>query len=342
MVRAVFAIPGDISMATGGYAYARRVLDEARGAGLELDVLGLPASFPFPSEADLAETARALSALDPMTPVLLDGLAGGALTDGMIEACPAPVAMLCHHPLAREAGLSPAQSATLARSEAAALGAAAHVITTSDATAQILQSDYGVASDRLTVARPGTDPAPVATGTRGCAILSVGSLTPRKRHGMLLACLAPLTAQDWSLRIVGALPEPSALPALQAEAEALGLADRVEVLGPRPRADLDQLYASSDLFVLASEYEGYGMAFTEAMAHGLPVLGIDTGAVAEATLGAARLVPDNAFGDALATLIADVPERARLAAACRDAAARLPRWADTAHKIAAALRAIEP
>jgi glycosyltransferase involved in cell wall biosynthesis len=85
------------------------------------------------------------------------------------------------------------------------------------------------------------------------------------------------------------------------------------------RADrLASLYANADLFVLASHFEGYGMAFAEAIAHGLPVIGTTAGAIPETVPpNAGVLTPPGdirALSAALRRLIEDTHERHRLAA----------------------------
>ena len=83
------------------------------------------------------------------------------------------------------------------------------------------------------------------------------------------------------------------------------------------------------------------MAYAEAMAHGLAVVGCAAGAVPEATRGAAQLVQPGgavALRAALAPLIGDGAARARLAEACWQAAQGFARWPDTAARVAAVLR----
>jgi glycosyltransferase involved in cell wall biosynthesis len=98
------------------------------------------------------------------------------------------------------------------------------------------------------------------------------------------------------------------------------------------------------LFVLASRFEGYGMAYAEAIAHGLPVIGTTAGAIPDTVPAEASVLvaPDDV--DALARSLRGVIEapeqRRRMAAAARDAAGRLPTWQDSAAIFARTLEAI--
>lgn len=346
MTDAAFAVPGDLAAATGGYGYARRLLAEAPAAGVRLRHLALPGGFPHPSPADLAATGRALRGVPAGQPILIDGLALGALPAAMLFGAPGSVVALCHHPLAMETGLTPDMAGWLRAGERAALGACAHVITTSRTTAATLVSEYGVPEDRLTVAPPGTDPAPQAQGSGGpgVAIVAVGTLTPRKGHDLLVAALEGLRDLDWTLTIAGPDDrDPAHAAALRARVAAAGLGQRVRLTGALPPAALAEAYDRADLFALASLHEGFGMVYAEAMAHGLPVVGTTGGAIPEATLGAARLVPPGDAGAlraALAELIGSAAARETLAKACRQAAAKLPRWPDTARIVAQVLRGV--
>jgi glycosyltransferase involved in cell wall biosynthesis len=64
-----------------------------------------------------------------------------------------------------------------------------------------------------------------------------------------------------------------------ADIEAHGVGDRVAVLGAVPPERIVELFLESDLFGLASRFEGYGMALTEAIAHGIPVMSTLAGAI---------------------------------------------------------------
>src|SRR5262249_42312525 len=126
---------------------------------------------------------------------------------------------LIHHPLGEETGLEPATAEALRHGERRALAAACGVIATSTATARLLINDYGVNPERIAVARPGSDLSTRAgDGRRGDAVelLSVGTLTHRKGHDLLVEALARLRDLPWLCRIVGS---PDRAPAVAAALE---------------------------------------------------------------------------------------------------------------------------
>jgi glycosyltransferase involved in cell wall biosynthesis len=168
---------------------------------------------------------------------------------------------------------------------------------------------------------------------------------PRKGYDVLLAALAQVRDLSWRLTIVGARDRS---PATAAEVDAavaeLDLAHRVNLAGVVSPERLAALYAEADVFVLPSRFEGYGMAFAEALAHGVPVIGTTAGAIPETVpAGAGILVaPDDvaALATALRLLITNGEERLRLAACARAAATQLPTWPQSARLFSRVLEAV--
>ncbi|GAA4691852.1 glycosyltransferase family 4 protein [Nocardioides conyzicola] len=216
------------------------------------------------------------------------------------------------------------------------LGAVAGVVATSRWTRGWLVATYGLDPRRVIVAEPGVDPAPLAPGSAdGSALLCVGAVTTLKGYDVLAAALRTLDDLAWSCRGVGAT---SVEPALAAE-----VGDAVRLTGPLSRADLDATYAEVDLLVLASRAETYGMVVTEALAHGVPVVGSDVGGVREALGGAGVLVPPGdpeALSRALRHWLTDAEHRAEQRAAARARRTTLTGWDHTVGRVAAALEVL--
>jgi glycosyltransferase involved in cell wall biosynthesis len=343
MTPAVFAIPGDINLPTGGYMYDRRVLALLPQFGIAARHIELPGSFPDPTQEDLAETARALGAVAPGTVLVVDGLAYGALPADLISGVRAPIVALVHHPLCLEAGLSESRQKQLLGLEMTALSLAKRIVVTSAATARTLHSDFAVAGERTVVAEPGTDPAERARGSTGPPqLLSVGSVVPRKAYDVLVHALAALKDRQWRLTIAGATDRnPQALAALHAAVRETGLTDRIAVVGAVAQEGLAEMYASADAFLLPSLYEGYGMVLAEAMARGLPLVCTTGGAAAETAGAAAIKVPpgdQSALTAAIRRLLDEPDLRRRLADASWAAGQKLPRWESTARTIAGVIK----
>nr|WP_239521634.1 glycosyltransferase family 4 protein [Geodermatophilus sabuli] len=234
--------------------------------------------------------------------------------------------------------------------EAAVLGAARAVVTTSAWTRRRLLERYRVPAARLHVARPGTEPAPVSPGTPdGGRLLCVGTLSPIKGQDLLVQALGELVGLPWRATLVGSHDrDPRFAGALTRQAAAAGIADRIRLPGTRGRAALQAEYGDADLLVVPSRAETYGMVVPEALAAGVPVVATAVGGIPEALGRTADglpglLVPPEdpaALAAVLARWLTDGELRRRL----RDAALRrrptLPDWRQTAARIRDVLAAV--
>lgn len=313
-------IPGSIEQATGGYRYAKRIL-EAWGDG--------PAPVVDEDPATCLARRRADEAL------LIDGLALPALYGRLPQpAC----AALIHHPLGLETGLDPARARALLAVEASALAKIERIVVTSESTRRDLLG-MGVDGAKVRVVVPGTQAARMPLARRGVPeILCVATLTPRKDHPALLRALARLRAARWRAVFVGPLDrDPVQTRKIRALIASLRLGRRVRLTGERDAAGLSRAYARAHVFALPSRHEGYGMAFAEALAHRLPVAGVAAGAVPSVVPRRAGILvragDDRALAHALRELLG--PARARYAT--NAARLRFPGWAEQARHLRAAL-----
>jgi glycosyltransferase involved in cell wall biosynthesis len=348
----VFAVPGDLDTPTGGYAYDKRMIAELRALGWQVEVLNIGAGFPHPTAATRAKAEALLGAVPEGRPIVIDGLAFGVLPE--VATCLGAshrLIALIHHPLALETGVGAEEAAALRDSERAALSATRAVVANSATTARVLSADYGVPADRITVAPPGTDRPAVAIASRAdhdadeVALLCVASAVPRKGYDVLTAALREAAAWRWRLTIAGDMGrDPETAAQLKDDIARFGLGDKVIIEDAVTPDRLAILYAQADVFVLPSRYEGFGMAFANAIAHGLPVIGTTAGAIPDIVPSSAGILvpPDDhaALAAALRRLIVDNAERARLSAGARAASARLPTWRGSAELFSAAIERV--
>ncbi len=346
MPRLAFAVPGGLEVRSGGSIYDRKVAEGLREEGWWVDVLEWPASFPFPNEDDRLAVAASLAALPDNALVMIDGLALGTLAGlARHEMRRLRLVALVHHPLALETGLSPMMAATFASEERDALACVRAVIVTSQTTAAIVEGAFGVPGELITVATPGVDRPAAPRGERRpgpVRIFTLGSISPRKAHHVLIEALGRIDDLDWTCAIAGGLEkDPETAEALIAQIAMLGLEDRVRLIGEVTEDEAAALYADADIFALASVYEGYGMVFAEALAHGLPIVATTGGAIPEVVPEAGGLLvqPSNAeaFAAALGALVSDPARRAVLAEGSRQAGESLTGWNRTAGEIASVL-----
>ncbi len=321
-----FIVPAGIddpARPSGGNAYDRRVARGLVDAGWTVHL------------HEVGGVATAVGGIPDGSLVLIDGLVASPAEALVAEAKRVRLVVLVHMPLGRDP-------------EGAVLRAAASVVTTSEWCRRELIDRYSLPGDHVHAVEPGVDPAELAPGTEDAgAFLSVAAVIPGKGHDVLVDALAAMPGLRWHCTCVGSLErDPAFVERLRRRIDG-GLAGRVRFSGAQADADLVRSYAESDVLVLPSRVETYGMVITEALARGLPVVAADVGGISEA-LGRAGdgtrpglLVPAEdpaALGAALRSWLEDVALRRRLRAAARDRRNSLAGWSTTTSAVAAVLQ----
>ncbi|WP_448627955.1 glycosyltransferase family 4 protein [Geodermatophilus sp. URMC 64] len=333
----------DPARVSGGNRYDRKVCDGLRDAGWTVAEIAVPGSWPRPDAASLGALGRALDVLPAGALVLVDGLIASAARALLVpRSNRLRLVVLVHMIFGGDA--------VAARDERAVLAAARAVVTTSAWTRRQLLDRYSLPPARVHVARPGTEAAPASPRpTDGGRLLCVGALAPHKGQDLLLEALAGTARLRWRCTLVGPLDrDPLFVSSLRRRAASAGITDRLRLPGPRTGAALQHEFRSADVLVVPSRTETYGMAVTEALAAGLPVIASGVGGLPEA-LGRTvygvpgLLVPpedSSALAVALARWLTDADLRRRLRRAALRRRETLPGWQATGLRIRAVLSAV--
>lgn len=129
----------------------------------------------------------------------------------------------------------------------------------------------------------GIDRPPAATALQRKALgipegalimVTIGRLVARKATPQLVDVLASIPVRNAHLLVIGDGPDAQAI---ERRALALSVRDRVHLLGQVTDEEKYAALSGADLFISASQHEGFGLVFLEAMAFGLPVVCYDRG-----------------------------------------------------------------
>ena len=226
---------------------------------------------------------------------------------------------------------------------------AARVLTISEFSKREIVTHLGIAASKVEVIYPAPSHVGRATAPHLAAavetpphrgsrqvVLYSGSLFNRRHVPELIDGFARLSRRlpDARLEIVG---DNRTIPRIDIESlvAASGAADRIAVRSYLPDAELSALYREARAFVFLSEYEGFGLTPLEALRAGVPVVVLDT-AVAREVYGSAPLYVDRPepalIEAAIARVLTDDAERARILAAGRDTLARYS-WRSCAERV---------
>jgi glycosyltransferase involved in cell wall biosynthesis len=334
----------DPARPSGGNRYDRRIIAGLATLGWDVRETVVPGGWPSPDARALSDLRRLLAGMGDGSLVLVDGLIASAAATALPPEAPRlRLVVLVHMPLP--------DGASTEAEERRVLEASRGVVTTSSWTRDRLLERYGLRPDRVRVALPGADRGTPAPGTPdGGRLLCVAAVIPQKGQHVLLDALALLPDTSWRCTLVGSLDrDPGFVRRLRQQAAASGIADRISLRGPLTGADLRDAYRSSDLLVLPSRFETFGMVVVEALAFGLPVIASSVGGVPEALGGSdsgppGLLVPPgdaSALAEALSGWLGGAELRGDLRQAAAERRTTLPGWDATSAAVAVALRAAE-
>jgi len=226
------------------------------------------------------------------------------------------------------------------------------IVADSENTRRDLKTFYGLESNRIHIVpggydqhyyRMGIDPAPVK---KECGLeaylLYVGNLLPHKNLQRLLQAFALISTKVPHQLAIAGKKDPRYLPALEAEARALGLAERVKFLDYISPAHLPALYAGAEAAIFPSLYEGFGLPILESMACGTPVIASHAASLPEVTGEAATLIDPysvKGMADAIEAVLRDSETREDMKRRGVEQAERFS-WRRTALKVLRVLEAV--
>lgn len=220
--------------------------------------------------------------------------------------------------------------------------------------------NMGMQKDRTSVVAPLFDPIALAgkrdreleaerrseRASGGADWLFVGRVTPAKaQHDLIkaLACYRQEFDPLARLHLVGTSMGEDYPRALARYARRLGIEDAVRLTGSVSEDALASYYRTSDVFVCASEHEGFCIPLVESMGFGVPVVAYDAGAIAETARDGAIVTDDKSplsFATAVDRVLSDEKLRNRLIENGHKIAADFSidrgrsRWAEAIEKIA--------
>ncbi len=170
-------------------------------------------------------------------------------------------------------------------------------------------------------------------------ILFLGNVIPRKGLHTLVDALAGLPRSPWHLTVVGDLAyTPRYVTKVKQQVKHLNLIGKVDFLGPVTNSELSHYLTDNHLLAVPSSYEGFGIAYLEAMGFGLPVIGSTAGAAKEiithgingylVTPGDSRTLSVH-----INSLIENREQLCTMAFAALDRFAQHPSWSETGRLI---------
>ncbi len=344
-------IYGSLDTLSGGYLYDRVFVEHLRGAGDTVEVVSLPSrTYARHLLDNFNRSLRQHLANKPFDVLVQDELNHPslfALNSYLRKHVTYPIVSVVHH--LRSSEQRPSwQNAAYRLIERRYLRSVHGFIFNSATTKGVVQGLIGNTAPSV-IAYPGGDrlnrTLDEAAITRRSHvegplhIVFLGNLIPRKGLHVLLDALAQLPLEKWRLIAIGSLTADSAYTThIRRQIARMGITDHVTLPGALSGEDLTALLMQGQVLAMPSSYEGFGIAYLEGMAVGLPAIASTAGAAHEIITHGVDgfLIPPGDSNQLAVHLHALMDDPARLALMSRAARARFdrhPTWQQSAAAI---------
>lgn len=346
-MKIALVVCGSLNTVTGGYIYDRMMVDHLRRRGHGVEVISLAgATYAGRLSSGFWPGLARMLAQVSCDVMIQDALAHPALwlVNRYRARRPAfPRIALAHMVLSaqpRQAWRNRCFAAVEKAFYRSVDGCIANSATTMSHLAR-----WGMARRPFLVATPGGDRLGHALSRQRVvhramapgplALLFLGNVLPGKGLLPLIDALAGIPDVQWRLSVAGSLTmDPDHVREVRADIRRRGIHRRVRLLGALTGEDLVRQLARSHLLVMPFSHEGFGMAFIEGMAFGLPAVASSRGAARETVTTGVNgfLVPPEHPGAAAAAverLAADRHALARMALSALDTFHRHAPWSAT-------------
>jgi glycosyltransferase involved in cell wall biosynthesis len=323
-----------VGTATGAGVYQRDLATALRAAGVDVRALAAPRLDPWRFDRRVAWDQLLLPLAAARSGAAVLHAASGTLP--FLRTLPTVVTVHDVAWLRVQAHTRPYARAYFGALQARAYRTAAAIVCDSRFSAE----EYCALVDpraNPAVVYPGVDARFAAIARRSDPdpfALVVGTVESRKNLAVLIEALPQLP----TLRIVSVGPHTPYAEEVRARVAALGVADRVDLRGYVPLAELDDLYARAACALIPSRYEGFGYALAEAMCAGVPAIAARTSSLVEVANGDVPLVDaddSHAWIEAIRALLAERDGAERHAAALRGATIARFAWSAAAREMIA-------
>ncbi|MFQ5923869.1 MAG: glycosyltransferase family 4 protein [Anaerolineales bacterium] len=286
-------IYGALDQRSGGYLYDRMLVEGMRELGDRVEVLSLPAREYALNLLDNFSARRFTRV--PYDILLQDELNHPSLFNANRRLRRvSPIVTIVHHLRSSEPHPAPLRS-LYRRIEKAYLRTVDGAVYNSHVTRATVEALMGKPLSSV-VAAPGADHLPGnvdfeviearARQPGPLQIVFIGNLIPRKGLHRLIRALNGIRADEWHLSVVGSLEfDRDYSDRIRRTTDQ----PNIRLMGALDHAEIAELLSQSHVLAMPSAYEGFGIAYLEGMAFGLP-------AVASAAGGASDIVQDGVNG----------------------------------------------